>query len=127
GHIHPVNAKVGGTVLAVNVVDNQRVEVGAILTQLDARDYQVAVARAEAELAQARAGVIAAQAGVPVASSTAGAQITSSEAIAESAKGGVDLAAKELLVSQAKLESAEARVREAQANATRAARDVERL
>ena len=39
GHIHPVNAKVGGTVVSVNVVENQRVEAGAILAQLDSRDY----------------------------------------------------------------------------------------
>src|ERR1051326_1323225 len=61
GHIHPVNAKVGGTVISVNVVENQRVEAGTILAQLDSRDYQVAEARAEAELAQAKAGVVAAR------------------------------------------------------------------
>ena len=127
GHIHPVNAKVGGTVISVNVVENQRVEAGTILAQLDSRDYQVAEARAEAELAQAKAGVVAARAGVPVASSTAGAQITSSEAIAERAKAGVNAAEKDVAAAEAKLNSARARVREAQANATKAAHDVERL
>jgi membrane fusion protein (multidrug efflux system) len=127
GHIHPVNAKVGGTVLSVNVVENQIVEAGTILVQLDPRDYEVAVARAEAELAQAQAGVVAARAGVPVASSTAGAQITSSEAIAEQAKAGVEYRTKALGAAEAKLESAQARVREAKANATKAERDVERL
>jgi membrane fusion protein (multidrug efflux system) len=127
GHIHPVNAKVGGTVLSVNVLENQKVEAGTILAQLDSRDYEVAVARAEADLAQAQAGVIAARAGVPVASSTAGAQITSSEAITEQAKAGVDFRAKELAAAEARLESAQARVREAKANATKAERDVERL
>src|ERR1041385_8503879 len=73
GHIHPVNAKVGGTVLSVSVVENQKVEAGTILVQLDSRDYEVAVARASAELAQAQAGFVAARAGVPVASSPAGA------------------------------------------------------
>lgn len=127
GHIHPVNAKVGGTVLSVNVVENQRVEAGTILAQLDSRDYEVAVARAEAELAQAQAGVIAARAGVPVASSAAGAQITSSEAIAERAKAGVNVAEKDVAAAEARLASAQARIREAQANAVKAARDVDRL
>src|ERR1700752_1430818 len=95
GHIHPVNAKVGGTVLSVGVVENQKVEAGTILVQLDSRDYEVAGGRAAAELAQAQAGVVAARAGVPVASSSAGAQITSAEAIAERAKAGVEMAAKE--------------------------------
>lgn len=127
GHIHPINAKVGGTVLSVNVVENQRVEAGTVLAQLDSRDYEVAVARAEAEMAQAQADVVAARAGVPVASSTAGAQITSSEAIAERAIAGVDLAGKESQAAEARLNASQARVREAQANATRTARDVERM
>src|SRR2546430_4376348 len=120
GHIHPINAKVGGTVLSLNVVENQKVEAGTILAQLDARDYEVAIARAEADLAQAQAGVIAARAGVPVASSTAGAQITSSEAIAERAKAGVNVAETDVAAAEAKLNAAQAHVREEQANATKA-------
>jgi membrane fusion protein (multidrug efflux system) len=127
GHIHPVNAKVPGTVLSANLQENQRVDAGTVLAQLDPRDYEVAVARAEADLAQAQAGVVAARAGVPVASSTAGAQITSSEAIAEHAKGGVEVAGNELLAAEARHNSAQARVREAQANATKTVRDLERM
>jgi membrane fusion protein (multidrug efflux system) len=127
GHIHPVNAKVGGTVLTVNVNENQHVDAGTILAQIDPRDYEIAVKRAEAELAQAQATVVAARAGVPVASSAAGTQITSSEAIAERAKSGVEVAGKESAAAQARLNSAQARVREAQANFTKAAKDLERL
>ena len=127
GHIHPVNARVAGTVTLVNVKENQHVDAGTVLAQLDPRDYQVAVARAQAELAQAKANVIAARAGVPVASSAAGTQITSSEAIAERAKRGVDVAEMELAATQARLNAAQSRVREAQANATKAARDLDRM
>src|SRR5919197_1451704 len=67
GHIHPVNARVGGTVMSVDVKENQFVAAGTILAQLDARDYQIAVARAEADLTQAQSAVVAAHAGVPIA------------------------------------------------------------
>jgi membrane fusion protein (multidrug efflux system) len=127
GHIHPVNARVGGTVVSVSVKENQAVEAGTVVAQIDPRDYQVAVARAEAELAAARAAVVAARAGVPVARSAAGTQITSSEAIAERAKRGVELTNKELAAAHARLTAAQARVREAQANATRTARDLDRM
>jgi len=127
GHIHPVNAKVGGTVISAKVKENEHVDAGALVAQLDPRDYEIAVARAEADLAEARAVVLAAQAGVPVASSAAGTQITSSEAVSERAKSGVEVANKELAAAQAKLNSAQAQVREAQANATKAARDFERM
>jgi membrane fusion protein (multidrug efflux system) len=127
GHIHPVNAKLGGTVVSVSVKENQPVELGTVLVQLDGRDFEVAVARAEAELAGAQAAVLGARANVPIATSAAGSEITSSEAIAERAKSGVDAAEKELLATQARLNLAEARVREAQANATKAGRDLERM
>src|SRR5438128_1362712 len=127
GHIHPVSAKVGGTAFSVNVKENQHVDAGTVLVRLDSRDYEIAVARAEADLAQAQASVVAARAGVPIASSAAGAEITSSEAIAERAKGGVEVANREMLVARAKLSAAEARVREAQAAATRTLRDFERM
>jgi membrane fusion protein (multidrug efflux system) len=127
GHIHPVNARVGGTIIAVNVNENQQVEAGTVLAQVDARDYEIAVARAEAELAQTQAAVVGARAGVPLATSTAGVQITSSEAIAERAKSGVEVANKELAVAQARFNASQARLREAQANATRAARDLDRM
>src|SRR5437667_12032406 len=73
GHIHPVNAKVGRTVASVNVRDNQPVQAGTVLVPLDARDYEIAVARAGADLAHAHARVTAARAGLPAATSARGA------------------------------------------------------
>ena len=127
GHIHPVNAKLGGTVLSVSVQENQHVESGTVLVQLDARDYEVAVSQAAAELAAAQAVVLGARAGVPIASSAAGSQIISAEAIAERAKGGVEVADKELLAAQARFRLAQARVGEAQANSTKVTRDLDRM
>jgi len=43
GHITQVAARVGGTVVKVNVKENQYVEAGTVLVELDPRDYQVAV------------------------------------------------------------------------------------
>ena len=67
GHITQVAARVGGTVSKLNVQENQRVEAGAILAELDPRDYQVAVERAKAELADAQANADAAATGIPAA------------------------------------------------------------
>ena len=35
GHIHPINARVGGTVNSVNVNDNQLVQAGTVVAQID--------------------------------------------------------------------------------------------
>ncbi len=127
GHIHPVNARVGGTVTTVNVKENQHIETGTVVVQLDARDYEIACARASAELAEAEAAAVAARAGVPIASSAAGTEISSAEAVTQRAQAGVEASDKELLAARSRIDVAQARVREAQANSKKAERDAERM
>src|SRR5579871_6613442 len=40
GHIDPISARVGGHVTAVNFEDNQYVQAGTVLVQIDPRDNQ---------------------------------------------------------------------------------------
>lgn len=54
-HVAPVSAKVSGQIKAVLVDDNQHVERGQLLIELDERDYAVHAARARSELAAAEA------------------------------------------------------------------------
>src|SRR6185369_1647283 len=67
-HVTQIAARVGGTITKVLVDDNQQVEAGAVLVELDPRDYQVAVDRMRAELADAEANALAAQSNVPITS-----------------------------------------------------------
>jgi membrane fusion protein (multidrug efflux system) len=113
GHVVPVAARVGGTVLSVLVKDNQPVEKDALLVRVDPRDYEVAAARAAADLAENEATARAAQTTVPLTSTTA----TSQETAADS-----DLAG-----SQARLAAAQAVLREVQARERQTAGDVERF
>jgi len=115
-HVTQIAARVGGSVLRVPVADNQQVDTGAVLVEIDPRDYQVAMERARAELADAQAAASAAQSNV-----------TNAQGSVEQALGTVDAAQKEVEAAHARLATARARVREAQANATKTARDVERL
>ncbi len=113
GHINPVAARVGGTVLTVLVTDNQQVEKGALLARIDPRDYQVALARAQADLAENEASARAARTTVPLTSTTADSQQTASES---------DVAA-----AQARLLAAQAHLRDAQARERQTAADLERF
>ena len=112
-HVNPVAARVGGTMLAVLVADNQKVEKGTLLVRIDPRDYQVALARAEADLAEKEAAARAARTTVPLTSTTAGSQETAADS---------DLAG-----AAARLAAAEAQLREAQARERQTARDLERF
>jgi membrane fusion protein, multidrug efflux system len=125
--VTPVSARVGGTVVRVPVKDNQRVDAGEILVELDPRDYQVAIDKARAELADAEASAVAAQSNVPITSTTTASNVSTAEGSVEEAGGGVDAAQKEVDAAHARLTTARAREREAEANAARTAKDVERL
>src|SRR5438105_15881340 len=56
GDIIPISARVGGTVQRVLFEDNQYVEAGTILVQMDPTDYQVALDKSKADLHDAEAG-----------------------------------------------------------------------
>ncbi len=45
GHVNSVSARVSGHVMKLNVEDNQYVEKGTVLVEIDPADYEVAVAR----------------------------------------------------------------------------------
>jgi membrane fusion protein (multidrug efflux system) len=126
-HVLPIAARVPGSVLRVSVSDNRQVDAGTVLVELDPRDYEVAVAKARAELADTEASAVAARSGVPIMSTTVSSNVTTAQGSVEQARGGIEQAQKELEAARARMTTAEAKLREAEANATRAARDVERL
>lgn len=126
-HVIPIAARIGGAVLRVLVTDNQVVDAGTVLVEIDPRDYQVAVDKARAELADAEAAAIAAQSNVPITSTTAASNVGAAQGSVEQARGAADASARDVDVARARLVAAQARLREAEANATRTVRDVERL
>ncbi len=125
--VSQIAARVGGTVVRVAVDDNQRVELDAVLVELDPRDYQVAVDKARAELADAEASALAARSNVPITTATATSGITTAKGGVSQAVAAVAAAEKEVEAAHARLKANEARLREVEANAAKAARDVERL
>ena len=126
-HVTQVSARVAGTLVKVAVDDNQTVDAGAMLVELDPRDYQVAVDRARAELADAEAAAQAAQTNVPITSTTASSNILTARGGVAQAQSGIVAAEHEVAAARARLTTAQAKLREAEANATKATRDVERL
>ncbi len=55
GHVHDIASRVAGTVIDVAVDDNDFVKKGQVLVQLDPRDFQVQVDRAQADYKRAKA------------------------------------------------------------------------
>ena len=120
GNLYQVSSRVTGQVLKVYVEENQTVQVGQALVEIDPRDYQVAVEQAEANLAQAQAQYAQATVNVPITTVSVKTTITTS---------GSDVLGSTASVAQAQkqVQVAEAQVAQAQANIIKAQLDVDPL
>ena len=54
----PIASKVSGYITAVPVTDNQHVNAGDVITQIDDRDYRVALEQAQAQVENAAASIV---------------------------------------------------------------------
>ena len=105
--------RVRGELTAVHVDDNQRVDKGELLFEIDDRDYRAAVKSAESELQTAQARVAEAQAQLDLARRTSKADISSAQ--------------RALAVSQASSAQARAEARAAQTRAKLDESDARRI
>src|ERR1700739_5168751 len=95
-HLYPVSARVSGYVIRVNVNDNQWVEKGTVLVEIDPTDYQVAVAQATANLANAEHTAQSLNITVPITSVSTSSQLEFASSGIEDASAGVRAAEKQL-------------------------------
>jgi membrane fusion protein (multidrug efflux system) len=107
-HLYPVSARVSGYVIRVNVGDNQWVEKGTVLVEIDTKDYEVAVAQAQANLANAEATARSLNITVPITSVNSSSQLRFTASGVEDASAGVAAAEKQLAAAHAQVEAAEA-------------------
>jgi len=119
GHLSSISARVSGHVLKLLVEDNQFVKAGTPLVQIDPRDYQVAVEKAQADYADAQAAAQAAEVNVPIISVNTGSQTSSAQADVESARAGISVARQQLDAARAQVQQAEANNVKAQSDLVR--------
>jgi membrane fusion protein, multidrug efflux system len=107
-HLYPVSARVSGYVIKVNVNDNQYVQKGALLVEIDPKDYEVAVEEAKANLASAEATAQSLNISVPITSVNASSQLKFTASGVEDAGAGIANAENRVAAAHAQLEAAEA-------------------
>jgi membrane fusion protein, multidrug efflux system len=108
GHINSISARITGHVMKLNVLDNQYVEAGTVLVEIDPADYQVAYDRAKADFESAQATAGAAGVDVPITSVSTISQVSSTEADVASARAGIAAAKQQFDAAKAQREQAEA-------------------
>jgi membrane fusion protein, multidrug efflux system len=119
GHVNSVSARISGHVIKLNVEDNQYVQAGTVLVEIDPADYQVAYDRAKADFEDAQAAAVAAGVTVPITSVNTSSQVSASEADVNSASAGIQ-------VAKQQFEAAKAQLQEAEANNVKAQNDLVR-
>jgi membrane fusion protein (multidrug efflux system) len=107
-HLSPVSARISGYVIKVNVDDNQWVEKGTVLVEIDPKDYEVAAAQAQANLANAEATAQSLNINVPISSVSSSSQLKSTASDIVNTTAGVIAAERQLAAAHAQLEEAEA-------------------
>jgi membrane fusion protein (multidrug efflux system) len=118
GHLHPVSARINGTISRVNpdVEDSHYVQAGTVLAEIDPADFQAERDRAQAEYDRLKASSSAAADDVTVTSSGSRGRL-------DLATASVTEAEESVASEKASLEAAQARLAQADANFNRAEAD----
>jgi membrane fusion protein (multidrug efflux system) len=118
GHLDEISPRISGTVVYINpkVENNQLVEEGTLLLELDPRDYQADLEHARANLDTRNAEMQSARASIPIVDASAFGQLHAAQAAKEQALAGVES-------EQANLAAAEHRLAQDELIYARAERD----
>ena len=119
GHLNGITSRIDGEVKAVYVEENQSVQAGQLLVELDPRDYQVALEQAQAQLLKSQAQERAENPNLPITQSTSQTTISTSQSEVSNAEAGVAAAEGELAAAQSRLQEIEANNAKAQADVAR--------
>lgn len=126
GHIHPVNARVAGTVEQVLVNDNQLVQQGQVLAELDPTEYQIALNQAEHNLDVAKSQAQTAAKTIIFTQKQANSQITQAQGAIGASQSTVTESRQAVNEARAAIETARQNVAEQEATYQRALADYHR-
>jgi membrane fusion protein (multidrug efflux system) len=107
-HLFPVSARISGYVIRVNANDNQWVNKGDVLVEIDPTDYQVTLAEAQANLANAEATARSLNITVPITSVNSSSQLKFTASGVEDARAAISAAEKQRDAAHQQVEAAAA-------------------
>lgn len=137
GDLAPISARIPGTVIKVNITDNQYVTAGTVLVELDPTDYQLALDHAMSEIAVAAAQVQAAKAALVAQEQQTSTAISAAQGTLQAARPRLpqaqaqlqmedQMTAAQIAQARARVTTAQASVQAAQASLETARRTQER-
>jgi membrane fusion protein, multidrug efflux system len=118
-HLYPVSARISGYIQKVNVEDNQWVDAGSTLVEIDPKDNEVALARAQATLDTSEATAKSSNIDVPISSANTLSQLKSTSSDIKSAEAAIEAAEKQAAAAHARVVEAQAENVKTQDDVTR--------
>src|SRR5580692_6525183 len=116
GHLNEISSRISGTVTAVHFENNQKIEAGEVLVELDPRDYRVSLEQAKASMGLAASQLTAERPNVPITQ-------TSNESVVATSAANISQAEATVAQAERDNDAAMADLRQAEANNTRAQAD----
>ncbi|MGB6871651.1 MAG: HlyD family secretion protein [Acidobacteriaceae bacterium] len=102
-HLYPVSARISGYVQKVDVGDNQWVDQGSTLVEIDPKDYEVALARAQATLDAAESTAKGLDIDVPVSSVDTSSRLKFTSSDIRNAEAAIEAAEKQAAAAHARV------------------------
>jgi len=119
GHLNGVTALIDGVIKAVYVEENQTIQVGQLVAEMDSRDYQVALEQAQAQFLKSQADLRAENPNIPIIQSSSRTNISTSQSEVSNAEAAVAVAERDQAAALSHLQEAEANNAKAQSDVGR--------
>jgi len=110
GDLYQVSSRVTGQVIKVYIDDNQQVQIGQAIAEIDPKDYQVALEQAQANLASSQAAALQATVNVPITNVNVSTSVSTTGSDVQGSSASVEQARKEAQAAQARVDQAKANV-----------------
>jgi membrane fusion protein, multidrug efflux system len=119
GHVNGITARIDGVIKAVYVEENQSIQAGQLIADMDPRDYQVALEQAQAQFLKAQADLRAENPNIPITQSASQTSVSTSQSEVMNAEAGVAAAERDQAAALSRLQEAEANNVKAQSDVGR--------
>jgi membrane fusion protein, multidrug efflux system len=119
GHLNGITSRIDGVIKAVHVEENQSIQVGQLVAEMDSRDYEVALEQAQAQLLRAQANLRAENPNIPIIQSSSRTNISTSQSEVLNAEAGVAAAERDQAAALSRWQETEANNAKAQSDVGR--------
>jgi membrane fusion protein (multidrug efflux system) len=119
GHLNGITARIDGVIKAVHVEENQSIQAGQLVAEMDPRDYEIALEQVQAQLLKAQADLRAENPNIPITQSSSQTSISTSQSEVLNAEAGVAAAERDQAAALSRLQETEANNAKAQSDVGR--------